>query len=86
MQRIQNFQLGGPEKPIGADAPRHAPQENGGRADQRYLDDGDFFCHPLLVLPYQRAFDTAEAQIGAERNPQRTKVINYVADLDAAPL
>ena len=30
VQRIENFQLGGPEKLIGADDPRHAPQVNGG--------------------------------------------------------
>ena len=27
MQRVQNFQLGGPEKLIGADDPRHAVQK-----------------------------------------------------------
>ena len=39
MQRIQNFQLGGPEKPM-----------NGGLADRWYLDDGDLLSRPLLVL------------------------------------
>ena len=45
----------------------------------------DILCHPLLVLPYQQAFDTANAQSGAKRNPQKTEVIYHVADLDAAP-
>ena len=33
MQRVSNFQLGGPEKISGADDPRHALQENEGLAD-----------------------------------------------------
>ena len=37
MQRIQNFQIGGPQNLIGADDPRHALQENGGLPDQWYL-------------------------------------------------
>ena len=61
-------------------------KKNGGLADQWYLDDGDIICHPLLVLPYLQAFDTANAEIGAERNPQKTEVIHYVKDLDAAHL
>ena len=66
MQRIQNFQLGGPEKLIGADDPRHALQENGGLAGQWY-DDGDILCHPILLVPSLQAFDKANAKIGAER-------------------
>ena len=58
---------------------------NGGLADRWYLDDGDSLCHPELVLPYLEASDTANVQIGAERNRQKTEVIFYVADLDAAP-
>ena len=52
MQRIQSFQFEGAKKLIGADDPPHALQENGGLADQWYLDDGDILCHPLLILPY----------------------------------
>ena len=77
MQRIQDFQLGGPEKLIGADDPRDALQENGGLADQWCLDDGDILCHPLRVLPYLQAFDAANVKSGAERN-KKTEVICYV--------
>ena len=39
MQKIQNFQLGGPgKKHIGADDPRHALQENGDLPDLWYID------------------------------------------------
>ena len=37
MQRISNFQLGGPEKLTGANDPRHALQRNGGLADLWYM-------------------------------------------------
>ena len=73
MQRVQNFQLGGPEQHIGADDPRHAVQENGGPADQWYLDDGDILCHTILILPYLQAFDNANVKIGAKRNPKENK-------------
>ena len=86
MQRIQNFQPRVPEKLIEGDDPRHAIQENGGLADQWYLDGGDILCHPILVLPYLQAFDTANDEIGAERNPQKPEVIHYVTDLEAAPV
>ena len=39
------------------------------------FDDGDILCHPMLVLPYLQAFDTANVKIGADRNPQKTEVI-----------
>ena len=39
-------------------------QENGSLADHWYLDDGDISCHPILVLPYLQAFDTANAKGG----------------------
>ena len=66
MQRIQNFQLEGQEKLIGAGHPRHALPENGGLADQWCLDDGDILCRPILVLPHLQALDTANAEIVAE--------------------
>ena len=65
MQGIQDFQLGGPWKLIGAEDPRHVLQGNRG---------------------FAQAFDTSHAKIGAERNPQKTGDIYYVADLDAVPL
>ena len=55
MHRIRNFQLGGLEKLIGADDPRHALQDKGGLAYVRYRDIGDIMCHPMLVLPYLQA-------------------------------
>ena len=51
-----------------------------------YTDDGDILCHPILVPTYLQQFDVANAKVGAERNPQKTEVIYYVNDLDAAPL
>ena len=42
-------------------------------------------CHPLLVLPYLQAFDTANVWIGVERKPQRTEDIYYVTDPGVAP-
>ena len=70
VQQIQDYQLGGSERHIGADDSRHALQENGGLADQRYTDDGDILCHPILVPSFLQAFDT---------------VIHYLPNLDAAP-
>ena len=61
-------------------------KKNGGLADQWYLDDGGIRCHPILVLLFLQASDAANITIGAERNPQKTEVIYFVADLDAAPL
>ena len=43
-------------------------------------------CHPTLVLPFLQDFDVSNARVGAERNSQKTEVIYYVSDLDAAPL
>ena len=40
------------------------------RLHKWYLDDGDVLCHPILVLPYLQAFDTADAQIGASTTSQ----------------
>ena len=71
-------------KITGAGDSRHAPQKNGGLADSRYMDDGDVMCHPILVPCYVQEFDVANAKVGAERNPQKTEVIHYVNDLDAA--
>ena len=45
------------------------------------MDDGDIMCHPILVPSYLQEFNDA-----AERNPEKTEVICYVNDLDAAPL
>ena len=59
-------------------------QENGGLADQWYMDDGDIMCHPVLVLPFLQDFDVASARVGAERNPLKTDVINFVSDVDEA--
>ena len=41
---------------------------------------------PILVPSYLREFDDAKHKFGADRNHQKTEVINYIADLDAAPL
>ena len=49
------------------------------------FDDGDILCHPILVSSYLHAFDDANDKVGAERTPQKTEVIYYVADLHAAP-
>ena len=49
------------------------------------MDDGDILCHPILVPSYPQEFDIADAKIEAKRNPQRTEVIYFVDDLDAAP-
>ena len=73
---LQNFQPGGPEKNTGADDSRHALQENRGLADFRHRDDGDILCHPVLVLHYLAVFDTAIAEIVAERNRQKTEVVS----------
>ena len=70
MHQLQNFQLAGPEKLTGADDPRHALQEHGGSADFWYLAC-DILCHPVLVLLYLQAFDTANAKMGAETNKRQ---------------
>ena len=49
------------------------------------VDDRDILCHPILVPSYLQEFDDANDKIGAVRNPQKTEVIYYVADLAAAP-
>ena len=85
LQETANFQLGGPEKLIGANEPRHVLQKNGGLADLWYMDDGDILCHPILVLTYLQEFAVANARIGVVRNPQKTEVIYNVIYLDAAP-
>ena len=79
------FSAGGPEKLTGADDPRHALEKNGHLADLWYMDDGDILCRLVLVPSYLHEFDEANDKVGAERNPQQTEVICYVADLDAAP-
>ena len=86
LQETTNFQLGGPEKVTGANDPRHVLQRNGGLADLWDMDDGDILCHPILVPSYLQEFDVANAKVVAERNSQKTEVIHYVNDLDAAPL
>ena len=86
LQETANFQLGRPKKLTGANDPRHVLQRNKSLADQWYMDDGDIMCHPTLVLPFLQEIDVANAKVGAERNPQKTEVIYYVNDLDAAPL
>ena len=42
------------------------------------MDDGDIFCHPLLVPSYLHELDDANDKVGAERNPHKTEVIFYV--------
>ena len=37
------------------------------------------------MLPFLQDFDVANARVGAERIPLKTKVIHHVNDLDAAP-
>ena len=56
------------------------------RKTEWYTEDGDIQCHPILVLSYLQAFDTANVKIGAERSPQNTEIMHKVPDLDAAPL
>ena len=85
VQETANFQLGVLEKLAGADDPQHALQKKGGLADLWYMDDGDIMCHRILVPSFLQEFDVANARVGAERNPQKTEVINYVNGLDAAP-
>ena len=60
------------QKNIGADDPPRAPQDNGGLADQWYLDDGDILCRPVTVLSFLQAFDRANVSTGAERTPHWT--------------
>ena len=85
MQIISNLQLGGSENLAAADDPRHALQEKRGLADLWYVDGVDIFCHPILVPSYLQEFDDANEKVGGERSPQKTEVIYYVEDLDAAP-
>ena len=47
MQQVQDFQLGGSEKHIGADEPRHALQESGVSADRLWCI---LVCHPHLTI------------------------------------
>ena len=49
------------------------------------VDDANILSHPICVLSYLQEFDDANDKIGAERNPQKTEEIYYVADLAAAP-
>ena len=42
-------------------------------------------CHPILVPSYLQEFDEANKKVGAEQNPQKTEVICFIEDLDAAP-
>ena len=69
----------GPEQFSGADDPRHALQSS-------LMDDGDILCHPILVPFDLQEFDVANAKVGAERNPQKTEVIQCTDDPGAAPL
>ena len=85
MQIISNFQLGGSENLAAVDDPRHALQERRGLADLWYVDGVDILCHPILVPSYLQEFDDANEKVGGERSPQKTEVIYYVEDLDAAP-
>ena len=85
LQRVSNFQLGGPERLTGSDDPRYALQEHGGLADLWNMDDGDIMCHPVLVPSYLHEFDDAKAKVGAERTPQKTEVVHSVDDPVAAP-
>eukprot|EP00973_Karenia_brevis_P039041 5391006-Karenia_brevis.AAC.1 len=52
----------------------------GGLADFWYLDDGDVWCDPALAVPYLRAFDSANLEIGGERNLQKTVVVMYATE------
>ena len=86
MHRIHNFQLGGPEKLIGADDPRHALQET-----EAWQTSGTLMMVTSCAIqrwycPNLQAFDTANAKIEAERTPQNTEVIYSVSDLDTALL
>ena len=69
LQRVSNFQLGGPEQLTGDDGPRHALQEHGGLADLWHMDGGDVVCHPILLPSYLHEFDHAFTKVGAERKP-----------------
>ena len=74
-ERLPTFSFGGLEELTSAGDPRHTLQECEGLADFWYLDDGGNLWHPLLVLPYLKAVDAADAKIGAERNRLKTEVI-----------
>ena len=58
--------------------PSHEIQRHGGLADFWYMDDGDILCHPRLVVPYFRSFDSEDGQVGGERNRSKSEVIYYV--------
>jgi hypothetical protein len=68
-------------RPILTD-PRQEIQEGGGLADFWYLDDGDIFCDPRLVMPYLKHFDAINSRVGAVRNKVKTEVIYYTDDAD----
>ena len=78
-------QLPACEKLTGADDPQHALQKNGGLADLWDMDDGDIMCHRIFAPFFLQKFDVANTKVGAQRNSQKTEVICYVDDLDAAP-
>ena len=84
MHPLQNFQLGGPKKLIGADDPRHAPQENGVPADFWYLDDGDILCHPTLVPPCLQAFTQPPLKMVQDETNKRQKSVRTLATIDTA--
>ena len=37
------------------------------------MDDGDIMCHPIVVPCYLEESDKANAKVGAERNPLKTR-------------
>ena len=61
--------------------PRLEAQAPGGIADFWYLDDGDSFCDPRLVMPFVQCYDAADARVGGERNIMKTKML-YCTDVD----
>ena len=81
MQRIRNLQLGSPERVIGTDDPRHALQENGGQADQWYLDDGDILCHQYWFCPTYKRSTPLTLKLGQNETHRKTEFIHYVTDL-----
>ena len=61
-QNVQHFQLGGQQNSPELDDKRHAPQGNGGLADQWHVDDGDILCHPILVPSFLQEPNDANDQ------------------------